>query len=228
MKPDDLTLHEAALLLALRDREGTIAAGTPYHYALGGALVAELLLRERVAVDTEGRRDYLRAVRTVRIGEPVLDDCLAMVSDAARRKTVQAWVVKFAGMPKLKHRVAEGLVRAGVLRADEDRVLGIFSRKIYPEADPEPERRLIARIRDAVLSDSAKLDPKLVVLVSLARHAGLLRAALTRKEMKERKARLAQIENGEVVAKAVKGAVEAMNAAIMTAAIIPAICASSS
>ena len=156
-----------------------------------------------------------------------LDECLAMVAAAPRPKMVQSWVVKLAGIKRLKHRVAEGLCKKGILRAAEDRVLGIFNRKVYPETDPGPERRLVERLREAVLSDSQKLDPRTVVLVSLSRHSGLLLTALTRKEIKARKERLAQIENGDAVGKAVKGAIDAMNAAIMTAAIIPAICAAS-
>ena len=41
-----LFLHEEILLLALRDEEGTIA-GAMYQYAIGGALLAELLLQTR-------------------------------------------------------------------------------------------------------------------------------------------------------------------------------------
>ena len=228
MKADELPLHEAALLLALRDQEGTIVAGTSYHYALGGAIVAELLLQERVAVEKDGKREYLGVVRSARVGDPILDECLTMIGEAARPKLVQSWVVKFAGIKRLKHRVAEGLCKKGILRADEDRVLGIFNRKVYPEADARPEKQLIDQIRVAVLSDSNSLDPRTVVLISLAHHSGLLRSALTRQEIKARKARLAQIEAGDAVGKAVKGAIDAMNAALMTACIIPAICATSS
>ena len=52
----ELHLHEEVLLLALRDREGTIASGTHYQYAIAGALLAELLLEERCVVDAEGRK----------------------------------------------------------------------------------------------------------------------------------------------------------------------------
>ena len=57
---DRLTLHEEILLLALRDEEGTIASGTNYSYALGGAILAELILprayRRRGLGPEEARR----------------------------------------------------------------------------------------------------------------------------------------------------------------------------
>ena len=46
-----LHLHEELLLLALRDDAGTIAQGTTISYAMGAAVLAELLLHERIAVD---------------------------------------------------------------------------------------------------------------------------------------------------------------------------------
>jgi len=46
----NLFLHEEIMLLALRDEEGTIASGTMYQYAIGAAVLAELLLNKRIAV----------------------------------------------------------------------------------------------------------------------------------------------------------------------------------
>ena len=58
---DQLLLHEEVLLLALRDEKGTIASGTMYQYALGGAILAELLLKDPalITVDPRSRRNTL-------------------------------------------------------------------------------------------------------------------------------------------------------------------------
>ncbi len=42
----NLFLHEEIMLLALRDEEGTIASGTMYKYAIGAAVLSELLLNK--------------------------------------------------------------------------------------------------------------------------------------------------------------------------------------
>jgi hypothetical protein len=225
-KDDGVSLHEAALLLALRDEKGTIASGPMYQYALGGGILAELILGGRLAVDSEGKKSWLRLVSSRKTGDPVLDECLDAVGAAPRRKTVETWVTKFARTKRLKHRIAERLCAKGVLKRAEGKVLFLFNRTIYPEIDHGPEGRLVERIRKAILSDDGRLDARLVVIIALAHHTDLLKGALTRKEIRASKERLKEIEKGDVVGKAVKGAVDAMRAAVMVAVITPAICAS--
>ena len=52
-----LRLHEEILLLALRDEAGTIHSGTSLRYAVAGAVLAELLLEDRVRLEErEGKQ----------------------------------------------------------------------------------------------------------------------------------------------------------------------------
>ena len=138
-KNRSLFLHEEIMLLALHDDKGTVSSGN-YPYAIGGAVLADLLLSGRLRVDEKGKKIVgLRSDRP--LGDPVVDECLAKVAEAKRRATVETWVSRFAGLRDLKHQVAQGLCKHGILRADEDKVMWIFTRKIYPEVDPRPERR---------------------------------------------------------------------------------------
>ena len=217
-----LFLHEEILLLALRDEEGTIASGTMYQYAIGAALLAELLLSKRIEVEQSGKRKLVNPIVSTPLGYPLIDECLEKIFVAKRRAVLQTWVSRFAGIKNLKNRVAQQLCRRGVLRADEDKVLLFFTRKIYPEINPEPERELIARLRYAVLTDTDDIEPRTVVLLSLASSTGLLKMAFNKKELKERKVRIKQIVNGEITGKAVTEAIQAMQAAVMVACIMPA------
>ena len=218
-----LFLHEEILLLALRDKEGTIAsAGTMYQYAIGAALLAELLLSKRIEVEQSGKRKLVNLVSPTPLGEPLIDQCLEKLSSAKRRAVLQTWVSRFAGVKSLKHRVAQELCRRGILRADEDKVLLIFTRRIYPEVNPKPERKLIERLRRAIFTDTAELEPRTVVLVSLAKSAGLLKMVFDKKKLKSRKARIEQIVNGEITGKAAQEAIQAMQAAVMVACFMPA------
>ncbi|MHC4230496.1 MAG: GOLPH3/VPS74 family protein [Planctomycetota bacterium] len=218
-----LFLHEEILLLALRDEEGTITSGTMYQYAIGAALLAELLLSKRIEVEQSGKRKLVNLVSSIPLGNPLIDQCLEKLSSAKRRAVLQTWVSRFAGVKSLKHRVARELCRRGILRADEDKILLIFTRKIYPEVNPEPERKLIERIRRAIFTDTAELDPRTVVLVSLAKSASLLKIVFDKKKLKGRKARIEQIVNGEITGKAAQEAIQAMQAAVMVACIMPAV-----
>ncbi len=216
-----LYLHEEILLLALRDDEGTVEFGSMYGYALGGAILAELLLAGRISVD-EGRRKLVNLVSDEPLGEPIIDECLRKISTAKRRAVLQNWVNSFSSLKNLHHRIAQGLCERGVLRADEGKILLIFRRKIYPEINPQPERKLIERLRKAIFSDSQRVDPRTVVLLSLANGAGLLSIPFDKGELKKQKKRIERIANGEMMGKATKGAVEAAQAAVMVACIVPA------
>jgi len=221
---ENIHLHEEIMLLALRDKEGTIASGVMYQHAIAGAIVAELLLSKRIALDGSNKRKLIDVLDATPIGEPLLDECLAKMA-AKRRASIQTWVSRFAGIKNLKHRVAGRLVRRGILRADEDQILLIFSRKIYPEVNPEPEQRLIERMHDAIFTDVQDLDPRTVVLISLAHYTELLKTSFDKKELKSRKKRIKQIIDGEAAGKAAKEAIDAMQAAVMAACIVPAIAA---
>ena len=221
-----LFLHEEIMLLALRDEEGTVASGSTYQYAIGGAILAELLLNKRIGIDEGKKKKLVNILGSTQVGDPLIDECLEKIGTAKRRASLQTWVSRFAGVKNLKHRVAEQLCRRGILRADEDKVLLIFTRKIYPEVDPEPEKKLIDRLREAIFTDINDVDPRTAVLVSLAHHADLLKNVFDKKELKHRKARIKQVINGEMTGKAAKEAIEAMQAAVIVACIIPAIAAS--
>jgi hypothetical protein len=221
-----LFLHEEITLLALRDRKGTIASGTNYSYAVGGAVLAELLLRKRAVVDQEKKKKFLRLVDPKPLGDPVLDECLGKLKDAKKRAQLQTWVSRFARVKNLKHRVARQLCRRGILRADEDKVMLLFTRKIYPELNPEPEREIMERLHEAIFTETDEIDPRTVVLLSLAKSADILKVNFDKKELKARKKRIEKVANGDVSAKATKDAIQAMQAAVMVAVIVPAITAS--
>lgn len=218
-----LFLHEEILLLALRDEEGTIASGTMYQYAIGAALLAELLLSKRIEVEQSGKRKLVNLISQSPLGEPLIDECLEKVGNAKRRAVLQTWVSRFASVKNLKHRVARQLCRRGILRADEDKVLLIFTRKIYPEVNPGPERELIERLRHAIFTDTRDIDPHTVVLLSLADSTGLLKIVFDKKKLKGRKTRIKQIVDGEITGKAATEAIQAMQAAVMVAVIMPTV-----
>jgi hypothetical protein len=233
-----LFLQEEILLLALRDEEGTVAADHTFRFALGGAMLAELLLAKRIAID-EGKsaheesgvggwlsrvfseRNLVDLVSDAPLGDPLLDECLERIATAKRRASIKTWVTRFSNVSKLQHRIAEGLCERRVLRADEGTILLIFKRKIYPELDPKPERALIERLRKAIFTEVREIDPRTVILLSLADSAKLLRVPFDRKKLRERRKRIERITDGDLMGKATKEAIQAAQAAMTAAAIVP-------
>jgi hypothetical protein len=128
-----------------------------------------------------------------------------------------------AGIKNLRHKVAQQLCARGILRADEDKILLIFNRKIYPEINSRPEKKIISRLRDAIFTNRHQLDPRTVVLISLANGAGLLEQNFERKQIKARKQRIEQIANGDLLGKATRDVIAACQTALIVAAVMPAI-----
>ena len=218
-EPSDLHLHEQLMLLALRDEKGTLESkASMYSYALGGAILAELSLRGRIRI-AQGKKPLVDVADRPPLGEPVIDDCLRKVATAKRRARASTWVGRFAGTKQLRHRVAAGLCRRGVLRDSEDKVLLFFTRKLYPTIDPRPERQLVERLRSAVFRDSTSLDADTAIVVSLANATGLLAIHFDKRELKRRKGHLERITEGSVAGAAAQQAIRAAEQAVVAAVI---------
>ena len=220
---DDLFLHEEILLLALKDKQGTIASGAMYKFATGGAVLAELLLQKKITVDHSKTKKPVSVIDPQPLDDPLIDEWLLKMSSAKRRSALQTWLTKIANTKDIKHRVAAQLCRQGILKMDEDTVLLLFTRKIYPEVDPEPERMIIDRLKNAIFTDVDDFDARTIVLLSLAKSTNILPKIFDKKQLKQRKKRIEQIVNGEITGKAAKDAIDAMQAAIMVTCIMPAI-----
>ena len=224
---DGLHLYEEIMLLALRDEEGTVASGAMYNYAVAGAILAELLLEGRIAIEEPRRNKKLvTPANNAPVGDELIDECLGRIVAAKRRKRPEGWVSSFANIRQLKHRVALQLCQRGILTADEDKVLLIFTRRVYPEVNPEPERRIIERLAEAIFTDADEITARTVVLVSLASGTGILPVVFDKRKLKGRKKRIERIVSGEITGKAAQDAIAAMQAAVMIACITPVIVSS--
>jgi len=219
----ELHLFEEVILLALKDDKGTFYAKT-YLPAVAGAIMAELLLTGRIEV--EGKRKLVNLLDAKPFGDPLLDEILDKIREAKRRASLQTWVQRIAATSRLSRRALEGLCRKNILREDEQQILILFKHKVYPELDHSPEQQIIWKLHEAIFSLREDLDPRVVVLLALANAADLLVIPFERKELREQKKRIKRIVAGDLIGEATKGAVEATQAAIAAAAIIPIIAAS--
>lgn len=213
--PSTLFLHHEIMLLALRPKRGTVAGGTGYPYAVGGAVMAELLLNKRIAVQQHGKKHVVEAISTEPLGEPLVDRCLEKIHSEKRHLGLAMWIARLAGVKDLNDRIAEQLCKRSILRAAHGRILLIFRRRIYPEVDPEPRREVVERLRAAIFTEAPHVDPRTLILLSIVDSAGLLTAVLDKDELAGRKARIEQLVNGETVGKAVTTAIKAMRTTIV-------------
>lgn len=210
--PKRLFLHEELLLLALRDEEGTISAAM-YPYALAGAILAELMLHERIRVE-DPKKKMVHLLSGSPLGDALLDECLEKIAKAERPDSLADWVERFTAIRHLKDRVAEGLCDRGILRADKGTFLFVFPKVTYPEVDHGPEGKILQRLQAAIFSEAEEIDTRTAVLLSLASCTGMLPTIFDPKELKSRQEHIDRITQGEEVGQAAKEAIDAMQAAL--------------
>ncbi|MGY0003900.1 GOLPH3/VPS74 family protein [Micromonospora sp. I033] len=208
----DLLLTDELVLLA-HDDAGVNRLGRPHlDHGLAGAVLLELALAGRIEV-IEGR---LAVTDPAPTGVPLLDQALATVAGDRPRKP-KDWIGRLAkGLPD---RVLDGLVGAGLLRRDSDRVLWVFPRTRYPSpTGAEPAVETAARERMvAALAGDGPVDARTAALLTLTRAVGLDRKLFRELPGDRVKARLAEIAAGDWASAATRKAIEETQAAVLVA-----------
>lgn len=219
-------LHEEILLLALKDKTGKIdwKAGM-YNMVMAGALIAELLLEERISL-SDDKKKLLSVINPNRHENSVLNDALELLKNSKKSRNIQHWITSLSSLKKLKVNTAKGLCRQGILKEEESKILFVFTAKRYPELNPVPEAALIERLREAIYSEG-EVDVRTAALISLTNSTGILAIPFSGKELRQQKKRIKAITSGEVIGQATSAAIEAIQAAMVVIAVLPAITAAS-
>lgn len=212
-----LLLAEDLLLLLLDDDLGTLRQSN-LQPLLGGAVLAELALLG--AVEVEEKQGFWQTVRVRPVpGRRPEDPVLAGAQDvvAEKPRTAQDLATRL-GKP-LKDRLTDRLVARGILRREEHKVLGLFPSARWPAADSRHEDEVRRRLAD-VLVRGLSPDPRTVALVALLSavdqaHKVVPGEGLSGREVRKRAKQLvADMDEGEWAAKAVRDAVQATTTAV--------------
>jgi hypothetical protein len=216
-----LPLHQEVLLLALSDDKGTFNSGM-YLYAVAGAMVSELMLLERI-VCNDDKQQTVAVIDDSPTDHVELNELLELIDQAPRNQGLQHWVSAAAGFDGLNHRVAKSLCQEGILKPGERKILFVFSQRTYPEVDGTWEDHIRRRMADVMFHPGTEPDVRTAALIAFAYHADLLKPNFVPEELKQHRFRIKELANGNILAAgATKATIEALQAAIMTAAILPA------
>ena len=212
-----MKLHEELLLLVLHEEKGT-AKGTYANLAVAAGVLGELVTEGRLEI-ADDKKGTVTVADPSPTGEGAMDAALDAIASARKPRPLKVWVERIAKQRGLRDQVAAPLVAQGVLHQESKKVLGLFSRTRYPEADPGPEQELVERIRKAVFDDgpSRDVDEQTCVVVAIASSAELLPRIFGRKEVARRKDRIAALAADERLGEATRKAVQELQAAIVLA-----------
>ena len=168
---DNLLIVEDLLLLLADDDGASIQAAGTLHYALGGALLAELGLLGRVEVDDSG---VVNGPRVTPTGEgPLPDPLLQSAYDTVAERTQRVQPLLLALGADLWRVVVDRLVDRGLLRREESRTFGIFRSTRLPAGDERHEADLRACIL-RVLEDGETPNPRTATTIGLLYASGAM------------------------------------------------------
>ena len=200
-------------LLLLRDEDGTLSRASQWlvRYALGGAVLMDLALEDRI--DTDADRLFL--VDATPFEDRLLDPMLAEIAQADDTHDALYWVDHAARhADEIREIALERLVRNGVLELRDDRFLRIFGTRRYSLVDAGVERELKQRI-GTVLSSDVIPDPRDIVIVTLAHGCGFLGQLLSAGELDRAAPRLELVRKMDLIGRAF---LAAMDVAVQPAA----------
>ncbi|HEX6249212.1 MAG TPA: GPP34 family phosphoprotein [Nocardioidaceae bacterium] len=216
-----MLIAEDLLLLLTDDRTGRLTgSATHVDVALGGSLLVELALMDRVALAGPG--EQVREGRVVvrdgsATGDPVLDGALETVRAKQGKKPAQVVTPLGKG---LRAQLYARLTDRGILRAERDKVLGVFPSQQWPAVDAEHEDA-VRRELVVVLQQGATHDARVGALVSLLHALRAVpkvvdpsNAGLSRRELN---AHAKQVAEGDWGSAAVRRAIDEMMAAVVAA-----------
>jgi hypothetical protein len=204
------TLAEDLVLLLVDPASGRLAVGSSaLDRGLAGALLLDLALRERLAVEGRGRRARLSVVNPAPSGEPVVDVALAALgrTPLPARRAVDQLAGRLRG-PVVERLAARGLVvpyrvrRWGVLPATAWEVPGVRERD-----------RLRAAVERVLLHDQPP-DVRLGCLVSLL-HAMRAEHRVVDGPVRRVRARAAAVAGDDLLGAAGRGSVAAVRGAVL-------------
>ncbi len=207
-----LNLAEELYLIALHDEKGTVlgAASIALEYGLAGALVLELVLRDRLKL----KEKKLVPIGAKPLDDGILNEAFSLIRQSSKDRKPDYWVQKLpSAIKKMKQRLLDGLIEKGILRKQEGRVLWLFPVNRYPTNDAQPERSIRERIRWAVLKN-AECEPRTLLLLSLIKACELINEVFDQSERKEAKRKIKQMIEQEPIGNAVNDTVVSIQAAI--------------
>ena len=196
-----------ALCLLLLDREtGRLppARRRAVHYALGGSVLVDLALADRIGADSA----HLRPTDPTPLGDDLLDPTLARIHAASNGHGIASWLEEAATRAhEIRNAAMDRLVARGVLAVEKNGGLGGFRGRRYAVKDEHVDQDLRRRLARALSNDGAPA-PRDVALIRLADACGRFEQLVPPRELKPARQRITELRAETLAGHAVAAAVE--------------------
>lgn len=193
-------------LLLLRDQDGTLSRAPEWlvRYALGGAVLMDLALENRIDTDVH----WLFLVDSTEVGDRLLDPMLAEIARTDQAHDALYWVERATRhADDIREAALARLIEDRILQPRDDRFLWIFGVQRYSVVDVGIESELRQRIREALLRDVIP-DPRDIVIITLADGCGLVGPLLSSGELAQAAPRIELFRKMDLIGRAFLNALD--------------------
>ncbi|MCY3548500.1 MAG: GPP34 family phosphoprotein [Gemmatimonadetes bacterium] len=200
-----LRFAEEVMLLLLDDDEERFIRVPDWslRYALGGAVLMDLALEDRIDTDME----KLILVDPTPMDDAILDPLLTDIAAHEHQRDARFWVERASGMSDdIRESAIDRLIERGILERREDRFLWVFRSRRYPVIDGKAEREVKLRLMEVLFSDIVP-TPRDVVMIGLADACGIFAELLSKRELRAVLPRIELIRKMDLIGRAVTAAV---------------------
>jgi anti-anti-sigma factor len=192
-----LTVAEEIYLLALDNSRGVVKPmpTLTFDYVLAAALLMELALCNRIDTDLT----TLKVISSEPAGEPLLDDTLLELQQKSEPQPTSFWLNQLTARKEhVVERVLAQLIRKGILKQEDRRVLWVFETHRYPLMDDREVKEVRTRLRELILGDEIP-DSRDAVLISLGNACRLLEDLFSQKEYERVRPRIVSLARLDLI-----------------------------
>ncbi len=208
-----LTVPEELYLLAVSETQGNIQATNykSFKVALSGAILMDLAKENRIDTDLE----KIIIDKTEPTGNEVLDIAFNELQLHNTGQSIKYWIEKLTEKSDgYKNMILNSLIRKGVLKIEDKKVLWVFSSRKYPLVGNSEIQEVKSRIRALVFSDDIP-DIQDIILVSMLFYSGMLDLVLTDEEIDKHIDRIEQIAKMDLIGQSISAAIEETMVSLM-------------
>lgn len=210
-----LRFAEEIMLLLLDDEDGSFARVPDrlVRYALGGGVLMELALEDRIDTDL----DKLILVDSTPLQDSLLDPMLSEIAAATEPHDTRYWLecaAEHAG--DIREGALRRLVQKGILAREDERFLWVFRSRRYPAIDGKAELEVKLRIMEVLFSEKIP-DPRDVVIICLADACGIFEKLLANRELARATGRIEQVRKLDLIGQEVIKAIWDIEASLALA-----------
>ncbi len=211
----ELSTVERFLLLAHQPEKGRfLIAGTQLNYGIVGALLLEMSLEKRIALENE--RLILKDGRKIK--DPVMADMADIIGSSAKERKIRYWLNKlFRKSNKYKWTILKEMDRKRLLRIERRKFLGLIPYKLCYVVDSRLREKQIQHIRKAILHPSSvEVTNDDVLLMGLIEACKMHKiVASNKEELKRVRKELKEIIKDSPIAEAMDETIKQVQGAIV-------------